>query len=185
MTNNPPLPLDDELIARQIIEKSIGRLRDLHEYAGRPAWAQVIADEIRAALQSKDAEILALRGVLDEAFDLLGGVDGASELRGKILELSLSYTEGEGVVTNPSLSEAVERIERDLKWCEENGYHSFAPSVSISDLRTILQSLSVGEEKIADAIQKEAQENGADSPVDRGDAERLARAVLDTMGMAR
>jgi hypothetical protein len=86
-------------------------------------------------------------------------------------------------MTNPSLSEAVERVRRKI-FADEGGHlHVW---VAIEDLRTILQSLSVDEEVIARTVEICAQiadeyehEGGAGNAIRKN-----ARAVLDTMGMA-
>jgi uncharacterized protein YbjQ (UPF0145 family) len=41
-----------ERLAKQAIDNSITRLRALHDYAGRPAWDAVVADEIGKVLDA-------------------------------------------------------------------------------------------------------------------------------------
>jgi hypothetical protein len=99
--------------------------------------------------------------------------------------------------TNPSLSEAVERVRRE----HDLRSHLSADDmflIRLGDLRIILQSLSVDEEVIARAIW-DAQypkgtswddwarhmEENPDSFDGRYESRRLARAVLDTLGMAK
>lgn len=50
----PPEGLAGEL-AKQAIDNSISRLRALHDYAGRPAWDEIVADEIGKVLSALTA----------------------------------------------------------------------------------------------------------------------------------
>lgn len=47
-----PEPLSEQLerLAKDCIDRSITRLRNLHDAAGRPAWDQVVQQELRVTL---------------------------------------------------------------------------------------------------------------------------------------
>jgi hypothetical protein len=49
-----------ERLTTEAIDRSIARLRGLPEYAGRPTWDQVVAEELRAAILSLTARNKAL-----------------------------------------------------------------------------------------------------------------------------
>lgn len=38
--------------AEAAVQRAIDRLRSMHDYAGRPAWDQVVADEMRIAIRA-------------------------------------------------------------------------------------------------------------------------------------
>jgi hypothetical protein len=83
-------------------------------------------------------------------------------------------------MTNPSLSEAVERAEKSLENAMVFGTN-WIVGITTDDLRIILQSLSVDEEARARILEAE------EAVVSCGccDEELIKlRAVLDTMGMA-
>jgi hypothetical protein len=49
----PNTPTEDvERVASQVVERTVARLRELHDYAGRPSWEKVIAEELRAAIEA-------------------------------------------------------------------------------------------------------------------------------------
>ena len=43
-------------------------------------------DAQQTTIDAMSRQLVEMRGLMDEAFDLLGGVDGASELRGRMLK---------------------------------------------------------------------------------------------------
>jgi hypothetical protein len=57
-----PSPVDVSSLA---IDRAIERLKALPDYAGRPAWDKIVAEEIAAALASHNTEADALREALE------------------------------------------------------------------------------------------------------------------------
>jgi hypothetical protein len=88
--------------------------------------------------------------------------------------------------TNPSLSEAVERVRSRVKPFDDANISRGQIGIDVNDLRTILQSLSVEEEVIARALFDTGINIGCSTwPDDQMESAReLARTVLDTLGMA-
>lgn len=50
-----------EALAEQCVSRAIKRLQGLPDYAGRPSWDSIIADEMRSALRARTAQTVGVR----------------------------------------------------------------------------------------------------------------------------
>jgi hypothetical protein len=76
LSARPALPDDVGELAKQIVDRTIQRLRDLHDYAARPAWDEVIAEELSDALEAFAAHQEELKAALKPFATLGGMLDG-------------------------------------------------------------------------------------------------------------